>query len=961
MFTRKTKRSSLMAVINTMTKRLSGLVLGLFALASFAAADVYINELGYRSSDKKVFRTNESASTFTILNSNGSVVKTGTLSEPLWDAKAGFSPRSGDFSSVRKSGTYTIKLDTGSESVSFDVGNESYLDLYRAAIRGLHVSRCGQAVEDLIVGHPICHAETTGFRLDGIDNGPNGVSNGEPAGSSKFRKFKKFRDNRDVKGGWHNGGDYRRSTLSASLAISRILSLMELHSSSFDYDKIGTELDRENPANTWGDAYLELRHGLDWLMSMQDDEGGVSIGIAPANKTEHASLTTFPNNDGTKYYIGAVHSANTAKTGAALAKAARLYQSFAPAYAEKLKARSELAYQWMKANKGSQGTKDTAYSYQFNGTWMWGYLWHSIELYRLTKDSKYHNDFVNNYRTFVNGNSGFKAGFPEEKADTHAIRKYSGQEASVAYLQMPLAKNKDIADALRSGLRKKADQWSDWSEQRGFGNILSQASGNDYWTHRHTIGNTLHKAWTLLNASFIFNSDRYRDIAIEQLNFVLGQNPLGKTFVSGFGSDPVRKPHYRPAAANNQRNKNKGINLVETPPGLLVKGPSRDSTFVNNNSSIKNRSAMKSYIDKPEAHQVNEPDIEVQAYLIAWAGYMYASAENEQAEPDSAQPAPEDDDGTVNQPSQDQSPFANKLRTLPSRIQAEHFDNGANGEAWFDKDERKGVTDYRPYTDVDLEAVDDGSTTNYALAHTQSGEWVEYTVDIEPGEYSIKAQIAGLLEDSALSFSLYDLEGAKVQDFEALTLQATGGWAAWQTFEQDIARIDVAGTHIVRMSIDKGPVNIDWFEFVKLEAPFVPVTEALGTVRLQDSLNGLQMHATANEEFAHVSAKAFNETWRSQEWIFEKVQGTNDQYRIKNRWAKRYLNVANKNTNQAIKLKSFNKDWWSQIWKIERSDNRYRIYNLWTGLYLTAGDGENAHFVQAEFDPSGRSEFLLDN
>ena len=40
---------------------------------------------------------------------------------------------------------------------------------------------------------------------------------------------------------------------------------------------------------------------------------------------------------------------------------------------------------------------------------------------------------------------------------------------------------------------------------------------------------------------------RYHDFAVRQINYALGQNPLGRSFVVGFGTNPPRNPHHRTA------------------------------------------------------------------------------------------------------------------------------------------------------------------------------------------------------------------------------------------------------------------------------------------------------------------------------------------------------------------------------------------------------------------------------
>ena len=56
---------------------------------------------------------------------------------------------------------------------------------------------------------------------------------------------------------------------------------------------------------------------------------------------------------------------------------------------------------------------------------------------------------------------------------------------------------------------------------------------------------------------------RYLDVVVDQLAYLYGRNPYGRSFVTGEGYDPPKFPHHRPSAADG----------IETPwPGHLVGG-----------------------------------------------------------------------------------------------------------------------------------------------------------------------------------------------------------------------------------------------------------------------------------------------------------------------------------------------------------------------------------------------------
>ena len=64
--------------------------------------------------------------------------------------------------------------------------------------------------------------------------------------------------------------------------------------------------------------------------------------------------------------------------------------------------------------------------------------------------------------------------------------------------------------------------------------------------------------------------------------------------------------------------------------GLTVKGPTHDGEFLRRTFREKGRPLpppMKAYTDHRSTHWCNEPEIEVQGYLVLFAGYFHFSSE----------------------------------------------------------------------------------------------------------------------------------------------------------------------------------------------------------------------------------------------------------------------------------------------------------------------------------------------
>ncbi len=537
--------------------------------------DIAVNQLGYRIDDKKDFLIGRFVEGFQILNEQNEVVFNGRLSGPVHDDYAACNVWKGDFTDVKKPGKYIVKLTDGTHSYPFQVDDGIYTKLMQTALRGLYVSRCGYSVIDNAVGHPPCHMHDGEFM----------ILNGE-----------QIPDGRDATGGWHDGGDYYRSTMSAAQVVCRLLWPEELFPHTFD--KIPSLLMPEEQYDNWPDLLTEARWGLEWLFKMQSSDGGVSIGIAPYPAQMPPMIP--PQNDPMVQFIGAVHSSNTAKVGAVFAKAARILKSYNPQFAQNCLDHARLCWEYLQSHPQPVAPKTCATYVKIQD--QDDRLWLAVELYRTTGEKTFHDDFLARF-------GQMDSSYPHAPVSTQTIRNYNLHEALISYCFIKEGGDKTIQGKIIAGLRADCERMVAISSAEGYGSVLS----TENWKQRHTIGNALQMAWELAMASELTGQQSFREVALRQLDFILGANPLGKVFITGIGSNPVRNPHYRPTSIKNQ-----------TPPGLLVKGPTHDPEFLLKIYKGSSPPPEKSYEDIVALHWCNEPDIEVQAHLIEMAAYFSA-------------------------------------------------------------------------------------------------------------------------------------------------------------------------------------------------------------------------------------------------------------------------------------------------------------------------------------------------
>jgi aryl-phospho-beta-D-glucosidase BglC (GH1 family) len=153
------------------------------------------------------------------------------------------------------------------------------------------------------------------------------------------------------------------------------------------------------------------------------------------------------------------------------------------------------------------------------------------------------------------------------------------------------------------------------------------------------------------------------------------------------------------------------------------------------------------------------------------------------------------------------APFA-----IPGTIEAEDYDIGGDGLTYHDTDEANIPGAYRPTEAVDIEVRSDGG---FQVAYIASGEWLEYTVDVEEaGEYLATAYIASV--DGGGRFR-FEFGGAFSR---TLTVPSTGNWQTLTAVSRTML-LDV-GEQIMRIAVFAAmPFNIDRFVIEKATATSV--------------------------------------------------------------------------------------------------------------------------------------------
>jgi len=138
--------------------------------------------------------------------------------------------------------------------------------------------------------------------------------------------------------------------------------------------------------------------------------------------------------------------------------------------------------------------------------------------------------------------------------------------------------------------------------------------------------------------------------------------------------------------------------------------------------------------------------------------------------------------------------------TVPGTIEAEDFDTGCPGDAYFDRNDINEGGQYRLNEGVDIEKCSAGG---YNIGWTHTGEWMAYTVDVgKSAVYRISFYIASASENSKLHL---ECDGSDITGI--ISIPNTAGYQNWKSVSKTV-KLD-SGQHMLKLVVDDDGLNLD--------------------------------------------------------------------------------------------------------------------------------------------------------
>lgn len=492
---------------------------------------------------------------FEIVRSDGKVVMEGSLSKAKYfkdsDENAGLI----DFSNLTEEGKYYIKVGN-LKSHSFIISDKVWDELSDALLKSYYYQRCSYLLSPSYAGK--------WSRAEGHDDT---VCYVHPSANSDKKII-------SSPGGWYDAGDYGKYVVNSGITLATLLYVAEYYPQLYP-DK---SLNIPESGNNVSDLIDEIKFELDWLFTMQDSDGGVFFKLT----TKYFCGMVMPDKDNLPRYIIGKTTSSALNFSAVMAAAYRVFKNIDSEYADKCLKSSINAWKWSRKNPVLvfRNPSDISTGEYGDGNLNDEFVWAASELYISTKEKEYSSYLDNNLfnmRVWKN-------------ADVSSLPSWANVELlSVISLSKSRENNK-----YKSECKDLIFKISEIISEQISNSPLRIPDVGYGWGSNSVFANA---GWILLvAASLDDNNQKYLNLATDIADYLLGKNPVGISFITGFGTKYVINPHHRPSAADG----------VEEPiPGFIVGGPNphhNDKEHVRYHFSLP----ALSYEDVVESFASNE-------------------------------------------------------------------------------------------------------------------------------------------------------------------------------------------------------------------------------------------------------------------------------------------------------------------------------------------------------------------
>jgi endoglucanase len=572
---------------------------------------VRVNQLGYLPSYPKVatvITDATAAQPWKLLDAAGTAVAEGQTTPHGPDATSGDAVQVVDFSAFNTSGKGYVLEVLGNKSDSFDIDKNLYEELKNDAFKYFYHNRSGVEIKMPFAGGEQW-ARPAGHPKDVVTCAPADVLKAAgwyDGGACTYQL--------DVTGGWYDAGDHGKYVVNGGISVWTLMNWYERvqHQGG---DKTAFADDSgllPESGNKVPDILDEARWQMEFMLRMQATEGEKAGMVHhKMHDREWTALGLPPHKDAIERFLRPVSTAATLNVAATAAQAARIFKTIDAAFSKRCLGAAEKA--WKAANRfpalyapedsagGGGPYNDDEVSDEF--------YWAAAELLITTGKGAYKKALTDSKH------HGQAFATTEEKGGDFTAMTWGKVDVlgkvSLAVVPSSMPQTRAQYQKVIAGV---ADQYLAAIAKQGYRHPLRPGADGKYpWGSNSLVINNM---LIMALAHDFTNDKKYRDGVSLGMDYVLGRNAMGRSYVTGYGERPLHNPHHRFWA------KQVNPDFPAAPPGAVSGGP---------NSSIQDPYAkaaglagcapQKCFVDHIESWSTNEITINWNApfaWVTAW-------------------------------------------------------------------------------------------------------------------------------------------------------------------------------------------------------------------------------------------------------------------------------------------------------------------------------------------------------
>jgi endoglucanase len=504
---------------------------------------IRVNQIGYYPNAPKVaiIKTEGNQDRFFIISEGkNDTVYRGILEPAVTSNYSSGKTQKADFSSVRKEGKYYLFVPGIGNSYTFNIKKEVHKEVAAAAIKGFYYQRMSMELPVKFAG---TWARVAGHPDNMVMVHPSAESDSRPAGtiisSSK---------------GWYDAGDYNKYVVNSGITMGTLLSLYEDFPAYFN--KVNLSINESG--NKVPDILDEVIYNLRWLLTMQDpNDGGVYHKLTTA---KFEGMTVKPFEAKNQRYVVQKSTAAALNFAAVTAQSARIFKKFnkeLPGLADSCLVASRKAWEWALKNPDllyRQEEMNKKYEPAVS-TGAYGdsnvsdeFIWAACELYISSGERSY----LNKINIFPDEDMPLPSWSQVRLLGYYSLLRHHKVFAKVSQAQL---------DNLKANLLKFAESYISKISSNPYHTVFGSDLKDFIWGSSAVAAN---QGIAMIQAYLVSGEKKYLDHAVHNLDYLLGRNATGYSFLTGFGHKRALFPHHRVSESLSKGN---------PVPGLLIGGP----------------------------------------------------------------------------------------------------------------------------------------------------------------------------------------------------------------------------------------------------------------------------------------------------------------------------------------------------------------------------------------------------